>query len=130
MIESSLAKFNVDRYFREGLCTSPEVAFTSGWTLFRTECTPSLAQAHGVYTRRIGQHKKDPTGTPSTTTGPPSNVLSTFSSSPASATTWYTHRFGSEMRLENVCIPKCILRTGGGALRSAFIPHVTSIGLF
>ena len=130
MIGSSLAKSNVDRYFREGLCILPEVAFTSGWALFWTECTPSLAQAHGVNTRRIGQHKKDPIGTPPTTTGPLSNILSTFSSSPASATTRYTHHFGSEMRLENVCIPKCILRTGGGALRSAFIPHMTSIDLF
>ena len=35
MIESSLAKSNIDRYFRDGLCTSSSVAFTSGWTLYK-----------------------------------------------------------------------------------------------
>lgn len=35
MVESCLAKSSIDWYFCEGLCTSPEVAFTSGWTLFQ-----------------------------------------------------------------------------------------------
>ena len=33
IIESNLAKASIDRYFHAGLCTSPEVAFTSGGTL-------------------------------------------------------------------------------------------------
>lgn len=35
MVESRLSKSNIDRYFRDGLCTSSEVAFTSGWTLYQ-----------------------------------------------------------------------------------------------
>ena len=35
MIESSLSKSSVDRYFCDGRCTSSEVAFTSGWTLYK-----------------------------------------------------------------------------------------------
>lgn len=32
MIESNISKSSIDRYFRDGLCTSSDVAFTSGWT--------------------------------------------------------------------------------------------------
>ena len=35
MIESTISKTNIDRYFRDGLCTSSDVAFTSGWTLYQ-----------------------------------------------------------------------------------------------
>ena len=35
MVESSISKSNIDCYFRDGLCTSPDVAFTSGWTLYQ-----------------------------------------------------------------------------------------------
>jgi len=35
MIESSLSKSSIDRYFRDGLCTSSEIGFTSGWTLYQ-----------------------------------------------------------------------------------------------
>ena len=36
MIQSNLAKTHIDQYFREGLCTTDEVSFTSGWTLHRS----------------------------------------------------------------------------------------------
>ena len=35
MIESCISKSNIDRYFHDGLCTSSDVDFTSGWTLYQ-----------------------------------------------------------------------------------------------
>ena len=47
MILSNLAKTHIDQYFREGLCTTNEVSFTSGWTLHRSldRMYPELGEA-------------------------------------------------------------------------------------
>jgi len=47
MIQSNLAKGHIDQYFREGLCTTNEVSFTSGWTLHRSldRMYPELGEA-------------------------------------------------------------------------------------
>ena len=35
IIESTISKTNIDRYFRDGLCISSNVTFTSGWRLYQ-----------------------------------------------------------------------------------------------
>lgn len=66
MIQSNLAKTHIDQYFREGLCTTDEVSFTSGWTLHRAldRMYPELGEAswksHDVVTSVGGNTRSIP----------------------------------------------------------------------